>query len=294
MKVTEQNLQYIFPEGTLVGLDPSRNSTGLVIVKNRVVESRQLAPEQEFPEDALKDAQQKEELKTQLAKALEGMEIDLMVVETIFFGGFVNSLMKLAVIMNITEELILEGRLNVKRLVRVQSTQWKSWLRPYRREGKKELQGNQGKEIVNDCLDNLGLLELVEAGEGWQDRVDALGMLTGFLLNEKENSGVKLESKDVRVRVVGEETWRALLKGGAVVAPRKSRFTSRTVVTLLENAGGGTVVSPGEVSLGFEALHIRNLERESGMDGTGYVVIELKDPEKSMRKGYKEWNREEK
>ena len=239
-----------------LGLDPSRTSTGIVLVHDGIVESWNSSPSTTRT-GVMAGVLDKEEIKSDLRMLLNEVKIDVAVVEKVFFGGYISSFIKLVEIMNMTEELIIEGSLQVDKLIRVQNTTWKSWLREFRSQDNAKLNGNQGKEMVNDCLTNMGLIHHIEEGKGWQDRVDAFGMLVGYQLQLKESRNkYRFNLKDMLVEMLTGDEWLREKEESSWRYISAGRITSNTLLKELEKNPHKVLLSKEKVSLGFESLHM--------------------------------------
>lgn len=279
-------LDDIFEEGkTYVGIDPSRTSTGLVIVSGGGVESYCIYPDVKRT-GVMAGVEDKEALKRDIESILTGRDVDVCVVEKVFFGGYINSFVHLVEIMNMMEELILEGRVSVKKLIRVQNTTWKSWIRPWRTKENRKLQGNQGKDIVNDCLNNMGLLGYITDGRGWQDRVDALGMLVGYCIESRNGKRtVKLHDSRICIDLLGETEWEEELQSGTKEV--EGKITLARMKRELARNEGRAVVSREKISLGFEELHSNITRRGVEAHGKGHIKLWYNG---DIEGYYDEWN----
>lgn len=261
-------LENLFPEkGLFLGLDISASSTGIALVHNQKIVTGNIT----LPDERglLAPVLKKEELKNDIVQLVAGREVELAVVESIFFGGFVESFSKLASLTYVVEELIVEERIRVNKLVRAQSTTWKSWLRPLI-EGNKMLKGNQGKEMVRESMRVLGWSE---DGKGSEDRLDALGMLTGYLLN----GGVEefhFKEKDLALGYVLENQKTLGPPDREIIYLKEQKLTVPKMLKLLECTPEKKFICKRSF-LGFERERLK-IENNSQAKGDEPLMFWLK------------------
>lgn len=278
-------------EGLYLGLDISEESTGICLVENgekvtgNIVltgdrDSIQKSEKSCFIEVLLRRA-----LKRDLTEIVSGKDFDLIIIEDAFTGVNPKVARLLYALNTAIDELILDCVCTCKEFRRVSNGTWKSWLwSVVDKEGK--YKGLNDKVKIKECLADIGIEEGLDVG--YQDRLDATGMLVGYLLNKDKI----LEDDEI-----GEWkriTWSNLdftyeldqslvfegrnwLRELPVVYIDLKRFTKKAVLNLVRRSPESlfitkTVVSPGilGVNIGLDAI----------TDG-GYLAFWVK---KSVRK----------
>ena len=144
--------------------------------------------------DVFAEARMRKQLKQDLLEVINGNELELIVIEDVFEGANAEVVRKLYALNTAIDDLILDGLVVCKDFVRVQNGVWKSWLSVV--DSNKDLKGFNDKEKIQGYLKILGI---EESGDGFQDRLDAAGMVVGYFLN-KANSGTVVVEKKKRVK----------------------------------------------------------------------------------------------
>lgn len=182
-------------EGLFLGLDISKNSSGITLIDNgeRITGNARL----EDMTGVHKEVLLRRALKEDLKQIVEGRVFDLIIIEDAFVGENAETVRLLFALNTAIDELILDGVCSTKVFVRVPNQMWKSWLcRTLDTEG--VTKGLNDKEKIRICLEMIGV---IETGEGYQDRLDSTGLLVSYFLKGKEEvKKGKLEKKH-RVRL---------------------------------------------------------------------------------------------
>lgn len=210
-KLTEEN---IIPKiGYFLGLDISQNSSGICLYANGVRNTYNSKVDYD-KNDVFAEARMRKQLKQDLLEVINGNGLELIVIEDVFEGANAEVVRKLYALNTAIDDLILDGLVVCKDFVRVQNGVWKSWLSVV--DSNKDLKGFNDKEKIQGYLKILGI---EESGDGFQDRLDATGMVIGYLLN-KANGGTVVVEKKKRVNfkdisVVYEEDIDLVIMGMA-------------------------------------------------------------------------------
>lgn len=245
-----KDIRSLFPEkGVFFGLDISHSSTGFALVKDREITTGNITLNERS--GLLGPALDKQELKEDLVSLLDGLTVDVAVVESIFFGGFVESFSRLASLTYAVEELIIEERIDVRKLVRAQSTTWKSWLRPLVKDNRM-LRGNQGKEMVKESL---RVLNWTDSGKGYEDRLDALGMVAGYFLRGPEEE-ITVKEKDLALAYMVRGRKVPLPEDRPIVELEDKKVTVPRMIAYLKSDPGKVYCSKN-VFLGFERERLK-------------------------------------
>lgn len=175
-------------EGNFLGLDISQNSSGICVYRNGVKEVYNSCVSYDKRNPHAESLMRKQ-LKEDLLEVIGDTILDLVVIEDVFEGSNAEVVRKLYALNTAIDDLIIEGKVQCKEFVRISNGTWKSWLSTVDSEG--IYKGYTDKEKIQGYLSMLGV---VDEGEGFQDRLDATGMILGYFLkgrNHKESSIVK-------------------------------------------------------------------------------------------------------
>lgn len=188
--------------GTYLGLDISKNSTGVCIYNNGVKKlyNIDLAQEQK---DILNEPHMevllRRSLKTDLLSIIEGMFFDIIIIEDTYNGYNAKEVRLLQSLNTAIDELILDDFCKCNKFLRIQNGVWKKWLSVL--DSDNIYKGVDDKIKVQQYLKIIGISD---SGKGYQDRLDSTGLLLGYFLNEKEaeeliefNSKKKVQFKDI-------------------------------------------------------------------------------------------------
>lgn len=189
-KLTEENI--IPKTGYFLGLDISQNSSGICLYANGVRNTYNSKVDYD-KNGVFAEARMRKQLKQDLLEVINGNELELIVIEDVFEGANAEVVRKLYALNTAIDDLILDGLVVCKDFVRVQNGVWKSWLSVV--DSNKDLKGFNDKEKIQGYLKILGI---EESGDGFQDRLDATGMVVGYFLN-KANGGTVVVEKKKRV-----------------------------------------------------------------------------------------------
>lgn len=194
-KVDSLSEKAIIPqEGVYLGLDISQNSSGICLYDNGVKETHNSSLSYDV-NSPFAEAKMRRELEGDLLEVIGGRELDLVVIEDVFDGNNPEVVRKLYALNTAIDELILDGKVHCKRFARVPNGTWKRWLSLVDTEG--VCRGFNDKERIQYYLEMLGVSE---EGEGYQDRLDATGMLIGYFLRKSVSKSLNdVEESEVRV-----------------------------------------------------------------------------------------------
>ena len=180
--VSEENL--VPKIGNFLGLDISQNSSGICLYKNgeKYVYNSSVVYD---PNNPHAEAYMRYQLKQDLLEVIGDTELDLIVIEDVFEGYNAEVVRKLYALNTAIDDLILEGKVTCKEFMRVSNGTWKSWLSVVDTKG--IYKGYKDKE---KCRGYLSILGVSEEGDGYQDRLDATGMLLGYFLRGKNEKPI--------------------------------------------------------------------------------------------------------
>lgn len=184
-------------EGQFLGLDISETSTGVCIYENGVKHTSN------FSLNLCEDSQHQEvllrrDLKSKLSKLIWNTHFDLIIIEDVFQGVNPTTTRLLYALNTAIDEMILDGELTCSKFMRVSNQTWKSWL--FKIDTMGMTKGLNDKLKIETCL---SMLEVTEVGKGYQDRLDATGMLLGYFICKDDVK--KKEEKESKKRVVFDD-----------------------------------------------------------------------------------------
>ena len=177
--------KYLVGKGNYLGLDISLNSTGICIYcdgkKNLFNAGIDV-----LEDDPHWEVKARRELKSYILEAVKsvapaGVIFDSIVVEDVFEGENPLTTRRLYALNTSIDELLIDGEVHCKSFRRVNNRVWKGWL--YSVDPSKEFKGLNDKTRIEKCLAKLGVVEA--HSKGYQDRLDATGLVLAYLLNNK-------------------------------------------------------------------------------------------------------------
>lgn len=172
-------------DGVYLGLDISEVSSGVCLYKNGEKLLANIGLETSENEDFY-EVKLRRELKGYLAEFIDGLELDLVIIEDAYQGINPITTRMLYALNTAIDELILDGLVKCKKFLRVTNGTWKSWL--FTIDTENRFCGLKDKVRIQKCLELLGVHE---EGKGFQDRLDATGMLLGYFLEGYKSIGKK-------------------------------------------------------------------------------------------------------
>jgi hypothetical protein len=181
-------------EGAFLGLDISKESTGVCLYVNGEKTTANISINQYTRSDPFAEAKARISLQNDLMELFkvcgDVYSFDLIVIEDVFEGVNPATTRLLYALNTAIDELVLWGKVKCKDFQRVSNQSWKSWLCSTDTSG--VLKGLNDKLKVQTALCSLGISE---SGTGFQDRLDATGMLIGYFVNKSLNAGKEKKSK---------------------------------------------------------------------------------------------------
>lgn len=185
LDIEDFNIENITPkEGYFLGLDISKDSTGYCLIKEgkKITGNIQLTSIMKEIEDSEKfcylEVLMRRALKEELLKLIEGLNFEVIVLEDAYAGENPKIVRLLYALNTAIDELLLDNFCTCKNFQRVSNRKWKSWL--WRKcDPQNKLKGVTDKLRIQKCLEGIGVKE---EGKGFQDRLDATGMIYGYLM----------------------------------------------------------------------------------------------------------------
>jgi hypothetical protein len=185
-----------------LGLDISKTSTGIAIYENGVVETYKEVPE--FDEDSdLRYYYMVKALEDDLLTLIKGKHFDIIAIEDSIQGENYKTVRMLALLNSVIDKIIGEGNVTCNYFRRIENTTWKKWLRTLRASEKKY---ENDKHEIQSIFKHLGYdfaiqFESISDADkkriGYQDQLDALGVLIGAGLERLKSGGTLLKKKEL-------------------------------------------------------------------------------------------------
>ena len=177
-------------EGYHLGLDLSKNSTGITVISNGEYESYNFTLKEVPKEERFRELLYRRQLYDYLKESFEGCHFKTVVVEDVHAGIDPVTTRLLYSINTVIDELIYDGYIGCDNFFRANNKTWKSWLWSIEPQVGK---GLDDKGRIEALLRYLGVSD---EGKGYQDRLDSLGMLIGyFFKNEVKKEDLNVLSK---------------------------------------------------------------------------------------------------
>lgn len=192
-KITEESL--IPKDKIFLGLDIAELSTGICIYENgkRFTANITLNYAENSPH---REVLLRRELKSDLSQVIQGKIFDAIIIEDAYQGINPSTTRLLYALNSAIDEMILDNEITCKEFIRIPNSTWKSWL--YILDSNNDFKGLNDKLKIEKCLRLIGIEEF---GEGYQDRLDATGMIIGYLLCKDRVDKVIARKKKVRVSI---------------------------------------------------------------------------------------------
>ena len=185
LKIEDFNIENITPKtGNYLGLDISKDSTGYCLVHDGIKETGNITLTKEAEElgssakSCHLEVLLRRALKQHLLPLVKGTEFEVIVIEDAYSGENPRVTRLLYSLNTAIDELLLDGLCTCKTFIRTSNRTWKSWLWG-KCDPQKNFKGLNDKLRIQKCLE---VLDVVETGTGFQDRLDATGILYGYLM----------------------------------------------------------------------------------------------------------------
>lgn len=165
---------------SFLGLDISELSSGICIYRNGIRYTYNFSLELSN-KSCHSEVLLRRSLKANLREFVFGMYFDVIILEDVFQGINATTTRMLYALNTAIDEMILDEEVFCGKFFRVSNKIWKSWL--YKLDVEGLTKGLNDKLRISMCLSMIGI---EETGNGYQDRLDATGMVIGYLLNPNE------------------------------------------------------------------------------------------------------------
>ena len=177
-------------EGYHLGLDLSKNSTGITVISDGGFESHNFTLKEVPKEERFRELIYRRQLYDYLKESYEGCRFKTIVVEDVHAGVDPQVTRMLYSLNTVIDELVYDGYIDCDNFIRANNKSWKSWLWSI------EPQVGRGLDDKGRIEALLKYLGVSDRGKGYQDRLDSLGMLIGyFFKNEVQKEDLNLLTK---------------------------------------------------------------------------------------------------
>lgn len=271
-------------QGNYLGLDISVNSTGICLYRDGIKTTANVALNYQTG-DPHAEVLLRRQLKTDLLELIKGLSFEAIVIEDVFEGVNPDTTRKLYALNTAIDELILDEQIECKHFIRVPNTLWKSWLSSVDANG--VYKGFNDKQKIQGYLKLLGIDEGND--KGFQDRLDATGMLLGYLIGKDTNKGNLPKAKSIRVKfddimfayeldtdlIVMQAAYES--EEANVVFIRDKKITKKAIIDYISSDVGTVFITAEPIRLGLlaETLNIELLNTK------GYFGFWLNDKMKA-------------
>ena len=290
--IKKLSINNIIPrEGLFLGLDISLDSTGICLIENGKKITGNVGLEDERTQiESSKDRLHEEvllrrELKKNLETLVSGKNFDLIVIEDVYSGINPRGVRILYALNTAIDELILDGVCSCKRFVRVGNGEWKKWL--FKVYSGDDLKGLNDKVKIEKVLNEL---DVYEEGEGYQDRLDATGMIVAHFIEKSFNTVMKsdkVKSRNIKLSdleflyepdtsdIFNAEDWLSDLK---VVWFKERNISKKGILELINE-------NPNRLFISEDAIFLGRMASVLGIDWTissgGYLAFYVKKKKRS-------------
>lgn len=200
-KLTVLNLFKTIKSG--IGLDISKNHTGIVIWNGKTIETYGFAIEEYDKSDYFAEYKMRRDFKEKLYQIVKDRHFEYCIVEDVYSGENFDTVRKLLALQTVIDELIFEHVCVVDNFVRWLQVEWSKYTRQvYKQSGrlksKLETQGILEYLEFDFYLEHKGDSERVKKEIFFEDICDACAMLIGVIVKKSteetiaKNPNIKL------------------------------------------------------------------------------------------------------
>lgn len=165
--------------GYHLGLDLSKNSTGITVIHDGVYESHNFTITELGKDVQFRELIYRRQLYDYLKEKYDGYHFQTIVVEDVHAGVDPTVTRMLYSLNTVIDELVYDGYIGCDTFVRANNKSWKSWLWSIEPQVGKGLDDKGRIEAV------LRYIGVSDEGKGYQDRLDSLGMLIGYFFKSE-------------------------------------------------------------------------------------------------------------
>lgn len=199
-KLSEKNI--VPSKGTFLGLDISKTSTGLCLIRDGEKITGNIELNEDLEEIKKSDDWVHSEtllrrrLKKYLSEVVEGVHFDVIVIEDAFSGENPEVTRMLYGLNTAIDEMILDGLCSCDKFIRVNNREWKSWIGKSV-DPENKYKGLNDKIKIQYWLRDIGITEGDD--KGFQDRLDSTGLLIGYFLQQEKVDQKYVDGKGINI-----------------------------------------------------------------------------------------------
>lgn len=199
-RLSEKNI--VPSKGTFLGLDISKTSTGLCLIRDGEKITGNIELNEDLEEIKKSDDWVHSEtllrrrLKKYLSEVVEGVHFDVIVIEDAFSGENPEVTRMLYGLNTAIDEMILDGVCSCEKFIRVNNREWKSWIGKSV-DPENKYKGLNDKIKIQYWLRDIGITEGDD--KGFQDRLDSTGLLIGYFLQQEKVDQKYVDGKGINI-----------------------------------------------------------------------------------------------
>lgn len=199
-RLSEKNI--VPSKGTFLGLDISKTSTGLCLIRDGEKITGNIELNEDLEEIKKSDDWVHSEtllrrrLKKYLSELVEGVHFDVIVIEDAFSGENPEVTRMLYGLNTAIDEMILDGLCSCDKFIRVNNREWKSWVGKSV-DPENKYKGLNDKIKIQYWLRDIGITEGDD--KGFQDRLDSTGLLIGYFLQQEKVDQKYVDGKGINI-----------------------------------------------------------------------------------------------
>lgn len=188
-----------------IGLDISKNHTGVALWRDGKLETLGFAIDMEYDKNSyLAEARMRQEFKQKLYDILKGQTWEVCIIEDVYGGTNFDTTRKLLALNCVIDELVLEDKICIDYLYRFKEAEWLKDLRKIANVGNKLNAKYECQKILeylqfDFLLEHINDKKSVKMDIFFEDRCDATGQLLGLAMRLNSNDRA-VKSSSVRLK----------------------------------------------------------------------------------------------
>lgn len=282
-KLSEKNI--VPSKGTFLGLDISKTSTGLCLIRDGEKITGNIELNEDLEEIKKSDDWVHSEtllrrrLKKYLSEVVEGVHFDVIVIEDAFSGENPEVTRMLYGLNTAIDEMILDGLCSCDKFIRVNNREWKSWIGKTV-DPENKYKGLNDKIKIQYWLRDIGITEGDD--KGFQDRLDSTGLLIGYFLQQEKVDQKYVDGKGINITwsnldfayeldtafIYEGREW--LTDLNTIYLDENERITKKQILKLINKNPDSIFITEKPVFLGFLLKDLGSL------DSGGYFAFWVK------------------